>query len=71
MSADDYALPNTVLRHFDLASASYRDASDIGARRKASPDGRLFFDRLLAFADIDGECGIAHHNSAAGDGVRQ
>ncbi|CAK9787296.1 hypothetical protein CC85DRAFT_327181 [Cutaneotrichosporon oleaginosum] len=54
MSADDYALPNTVLRYFDLGSAPYREAADIGARRKASPDGRLFFDRLLAFADIDG-----------------
>ncbi|BEI91398.1 uncharacterized protein CcaverHIS019_0402180 [Cutaneotrichosporon cavernicola] len=54
MSADEYALPNTVLRYFDLGSAPYRDAADIVARRKASPDGRLFFDRLLAFAEIDG-----------------
>ncbi|GMK58873.1 hypothetical protein CspeluHIS016_0603150 [Cutaneotrichosporon spelunceum] len=54
MSADEYALPNTVLRYFDLGSPPYCDAEDIVARRKASPDGRLFFDRLLAFADIDG-----------------
>lgn len=56
MSSDEYALPGTILRYFDLAASPYGAvAEDIAARRKAAPEGKLFFDRLLEFAEIDGE----------------
>ncbi|KAL1406818.1 hypothetical protein Q8F55_006227 [Vanrija albida] len=52
---DDYAIPASLLRHFDLAALPYGSTShDIEARRRASPDGKLFYDRLLKFASLDG-----------------
>lgn len=61
MSSDEYALPGTILRYFDLTASPYGGgaAEDIQAKRKAAPGGKLFFDRLLEFASIDGESVVA------------
>ncbi|WVQ78410.1 hypothetical protein IAT38_000496 [Cryptococcus sp. DSM 104549] len=57
-STDSFAIPNTVLRHFDLASPpwAYGAESEYELRRSEYPEGKLFFDRLLAAGDagIDG-----------------
>ncbi|TXT07258.1 hypothetical protein VHUM_03428 [Vanrija humicola] len=52
---DEYAIPASLLRYFDLAALPYGSTgTDIEARRSASPDGKLFYDRLLSFASLDG-----------------
>ncbi|KAK8869684.1 hypothetical protein IAR55_000252 [Kwoniella newhampshirensis] len=53
---DEFAIPTTILRHFDLASTPWSEAAsrDVDERRNKLPGGQLFFDRLLAFAQIDG-----------------
>ena len=54
---DEFAIPTTVLRHFELASSPYSESvvRDITNRRRSYPDQKLFFDRLLAFAELDGQ----------------
>ncbi|ORX39985.1 nuclear pore complex assembly-domain-containing protein [Kockovaella imperatae] len=56
MTTDHFAIPQTILRHFDLASSLYtEDGASISSSRRASyPNRELFFDRLLTFANLDG-----------------
>ncbi|WWD16050.1 hypothetical protein CI109_100475 [Kwoniella shandongensis] len=56
-STDEFAIPTTILRHSDLASTPWTESAsrEVDERRKRLPDGRLFFDRLLAFAELDGQ----------------
>lgn len=57
MSDDQVELPATIRRWFDLAEVPYEGQVDsIKARRKELPDGKLFFDRLLAYGGVDGAC---------------
>lgn len=54
--SDEYALPPALTRLFDMSAPYSRAATEaITARRAAMPEQRLFFDRLLAFAEVDGE----------------
>lgn len=59
---DEYELPASLLRYFDLAALPYSSTSDdINARRASSPDGKLFYDRLLSFASLDGKLSLPRH----------
>ncbi|KAL7424100.1 hypothetical protein Q5752_001685 [Cryptotrichosporon argae] len=55
-TVDDFAIPHTVLRHFDLSSTPYTGpvVDDISRRRAAFPNQQLFFDQLAEFVDIEG-----------------
>ncbi|WWC89930.1 uncharacterized protein L201_004859 [Kwoniella dendrophila CBS 6074] len=55
-SIDEFAIPNTILRHFDLSSTPWNEftAPQIEDRRKKLPDGKLFFDRLLELVGLEG-----------------
>lgn len=54
--ADQFAIPITILRHFDLSSSPWgSEGETFTRRREQSPNGKLFFDRLLEIAGIDGE----------------
>ncbi|OXG87592.1 hypothetical protein C349_01371 [Cryptococcus neoformans var. grubii Br795] len=53
--ADQFAIPITILRHFDLSSSPWSSQAEIFTkRRERSSNGKLFFDRLLEIAGIDG-----------------
>ncbi|WWD01298.1 hypothetical protein V866_008241 [Kwoniella sp. B9012] len=53
---DEFAIPNTILRHFDLSDTPWTELTSpsIEDRRKKLPDGKLFFDRLLELVGLDG-----------------
>ncbi|WRT67223.1 uncharacterized protein IL334_004189 [Kwoniella shivajii] len=55
-SIDEFAIPNTILRHFDLSSTPWNELSSpqIENKRRNLPDGKLFFDRLLELVGLDG-----------------
>ncbi|OCF45444.1 hypothetical protein I317_00690 [Kwoniella heveanensis CBS 569] len=55
-TVDEFAIPTTILRHFDLADTPWTDLTSpvIEDRRRRSPGGRLFFDRLLELTGLDG-----------------
>ncbi|WVQ98811.1 hypothetical protein IAU59_005942 [Kwoniella sp. CBS 9459] len=55
-TVDEFAIPTTILRHFDLADTPWTELTSplIEDRRKRSPGGRLFFDRLLELTGLDG-----------------
>ncbi|WVW82987.1 hypothetical protein I302_105003 [Kwoniella bestiolae CBS 10118] len=55
-SIDEFAIPNTILRHFDLSSTPWNDLTSpsIEKRRKELPEAKLFFDRLLELVGLDG-----------------
>ncbi|WVR05159.1 hypothetical protein IAU60_002171 [Kwoniella sp. DSM 27419] len=54
---DDFAIPTTILRHFDLASTPWTELSSpqIESRRRRLPEGKLFYDRLLELAGLEGQ----------------
>jgi hypothetical protein len=54
VNADEFALPMTITRHFDLSSLPYDNTPIQIQRRTTYPDQSLFIDRLLSLADIDG-----------------
>ncbi|WVQ71842.1 hypothetical protein IAR50_001384 [Cryptococcus sp. DSM 104548] len=54
---DQFAVPASVLRHFDISASPWIDDSVAGTieqRRQSSPGEKLFYDRLLEIAGIDG-----------------
>lgn len=58
---EDRRQSGSIHPHFnfeDIPWSSPEVASKIVSRRKRSPDGKLFFDRLLAIADVDGKLDI-------------
>lgn len=52
---DGDAIPRSILKHFNLSGALpfAEAAAEIASRRKSYPNGQLFIDRLLSFADIN------------------
>ncbi|ODO10871.1 hypothetical protein I350_01470 [Cryptococcus amylolentus CBS 6273] len=55
--ADQFAIPASILRHFDISASPWIDDSVAGSieqRRQSSPGEKLFYDRLLEIAGIDG-----------------
>ncbi|WVO13990.1 hypothetical protein L204_101615 [Cryptococcus depauperatus] len=56
-TADQFAIPAPILRHFDLTSSPWdaEFSERCIQQRQILPGGKLFFDRLLEFANIDGQ----------------
>ncbi|WWC61023.1 uncharacterized protein I303_103601 [Kwoniella dejecticola CBS 10117] len=53
---DEFAIPNLILRHFDLSSTPWTEytSHQVEERRRKLPGGKLFFDRLLDLVGLDG-----------------